>query len=166
VADGNALAFLQESLRSGPACAYLRTHLVGISLGAHLAMACLSRAGSDAGLAGEAAARVDSACLLAPYLGPRDIVAEVSASGTGDPGAATHLPQDIDRRIWHWLQRRGASDPPLFLGYGSEDRFAPAHALMARRLPAGRVHVVPGGHHWPVWTRLWRHYLDSFHAHD
>jgi len=165
VADGSALAFLQEFLRSAPAAGPARVSLLGISLGAHLALACLARADLD-GEQARAAARVHSACLLAPYLGPRDIVADVAgATRSGETDAAAPAPEDIDRRIWHWLQRRGPNDCSLHLGYGSEDRFAAAHALMARSLPPERVQVLPGGHHWPVWSGLWNRYLDSNHAH-
>ena len=94
------------------------------------------------------------------------LVAEVAAAAppftcVQGPG----VPEDIDRRIWHWLQRQGPGTTPLHLGYGREDRFAPAHALMARSLPPERVTVLPGGHDWPVWTALWQHHLDHFHEH-
>jgi len=163
VADGSALAFLQQYL-CAEATRYERVHLLGISLGAHLALACLARADRGPREA-QAAARVQGACLLAPYLGPRDLVAEVAAAAppfTWEPpsGAA----EDIDRRIWHWLQRQGP-DGRLHLGYGREDRFAPAHALMARSLLPECVNVQPGGHVWPVWTALWQQYLGEFHAH-
>lgn len=161
VADGSALAFLQSYLRpDGDAAGARRICLLGISLGAHLALACLAGASAGRGQA-QAAARIDATCLLAPYLGPRDIIDEVGAAGAFDswhPACAAEA--DIDRRIWQWLRREaGAHD--LYLGYGSEDRFAKAHALMAQALPASRVDVQPGGHTWPVWTGLWNRHLDQ-----
>ena len=164
VAGGSALAFLQSYLQpGGGAGGAARICLLGISLGAHLALACLAGASAGGGQA-QAAARIDAACLLAPYLGPRDIIAEVAAAGAFDrwqPGSGWQA--DIDRRIWQWL--RLASDAhDLYLGYGSEDRFAHAHALMAQALPAGRVDVQPGGHSWPVWTGLWRRHLERLYV--
>lgn len=159
VADGSALRFLQEFLRTDPRVPGCEVGLAGISLGAHLALACLARA--DCGETEQAAAaRVKAACLLAPYLGPRDIVAE---AGAGD-GLTGWLPQagndDIDRRIWRWLQTGQGAVCDLHLGYGSEDRFARGHALMARTLPPRRVDVERGAHDWPTWSRLWNLYLD------
>lgn len=158
VADGSALRLLQDFLRGEGAVGGRPVSLLGISLGAHLAMACLARAarGGDEACA---ASHVASAVLLAPYLGPRDIVAEVAASTAPPP------PDDIDREIWHWLKTRPAADRcELHLGYGSEDRFAGAHALMARNLPPERVDVQPGDHAWPVWTALWNRHLERHHA--
>jgi hypothetical protein len=47
------------------------------------------------------------------------------------------------------------------LGYGREDRFAQAHALMAEALGPDAAHVVSGGHDWPTWIALWEYFLDS-----
>ncbi|MBA3773642.1 MAG: hypothetical protein H0X13_14485 [Ramlibacter sp.] len=163
VADGSALAFLQSFLcADSPATAHLRVCVLGISLGAHLALACLARA-CHGGHEAAAAARVASACLLAPYLGPRDIIAE--AESAGQPAGRSPAPphSDIDRRIWQWLQREAPAHG-IHLGYGSEDRFAKGHALMARSLGPGRVDVQPGGHAWPVWTALWNRHLDRNYA--
>lgn len=157
VADGSALRLLQEFLRGEGAVAGRRVCLVGISLGAHLAMACLARA-AHGGDEARAAGSVASALLLAPYLGPRDIVAEVAAS------SGPLAPGDIDRDIWQWLRTRPTGGCELYLGYGSEDRFAGAHALMARTLPADRVDTQPGDHSWPVWTALWNRHLERRHA--
>lgn len=48
-----------------------------------------------------------------------------------------------------------ATLPEIFLGYGAQDRYARASELLARRLPAGRVTKLAGGHDWPTWGRLW-----------
>lgn len=165
VADGSALAFLQSYLcsRDHGAGSARCIRLLGISLGAHLALACLARASADRDQA-KAAARVTGACLLAPYLGPRGIIAEVAAAGALEQWQPSPiLETDIDRRIWQWLRlEAGAHD--LYLGYGSDDRFALAQALMAQALPASRVDVQPGGHAWPVWTGLWNRHLDRMYG--
>lgn len=164
VVDGTALAFLQDYLRTTAELPARQVCVLGISLGAQLAMLCLARAGSDAPQS-QAAARVARAHVMAPYLGPRDLLAEVAACGRLADGALPPNGQiDNEREIWRWLQDTTAHKPPLYLGYGSEDRFADAHALMARSLPADRVDTQPGGHDWPVWTVLWNRHLDGFHA--
>lgn len=158
VADGSALQLLQEFLATDAQAQSCPVGLVGISLGAHVALACLARGdGSAVGVA--------TACLLAPYLGPYDVVAEARAeSGLRQWQPAPGSPDDLDRRIWQWLQSRPAALQKLFLGYGSEDRFAKAHALMAQELPPGHVGVQPGGHDWPTWSSLWNRYLDHHHV--
>lgn len=159
VADGSALAFLQSYLRShADAAAARRICLLGISLGAHLALACLASASDGPGQA-QAAAKVSGACLLAPYLGPRDIVAEVAEAGLERWQPTPAALADLDRRIWQWLARESRAHE-IHLGYGSDDRFARGHALMAQALPPTRVDVQPGGHAWPVWTALWDRHLD------
>jgi hypothetical protein len=162
LADGTARRFLQDFLRSDAAMLRRRVCLLGISLGAHLAMACLARSSCSPAEA-EAAGRIASTCLLAPYLGPRDIIAE-AASGRTQP-AQPAAQQDIDRHIWHWLQQRPAAGQcDVYLGYGCDDRFAAAHALMAKTLPPSHVDVQPGAHTWPVWTALWNRHLDQVYV--
>ncbi|MEP6789726.1 MAG: hypothetical protein ABI907_00055 [Ramlibacter sp.] len=159
VANGSALLFVQEFLRADTGRPRRRICLLGISLGAHLAMACLSQAAAAGGAAAAAADQVDCSLLLAPYLGPRDVIAQAAAN----PGPLAVDAGDIDRQIWRWL-RSGADGRELYLGYGSDDRFARAHELMAQCLPPGHVDVQPGGHTWPVWTALWNRHLDQHHA--
>ena len=164
VAGGSALAFLQGYLRAVSADPSQRVCLLGISLGAQLALACLAGAGADPAQA-QAAARVDSACLMAPYLGPRDVVAEVATTGDLDGWTPAAIrPGDTEREIWRWLQHGCSSGPSLYLAYGSDDRFAAAHAFMGQVLPANHVDIQPGGHEWPVWSALWNRHLDRFHA--
>lgn len=162
--DGTALAFLQDYLRATAATPARKICLLGISLGAQLAMMSLARARADTSQS-QAAARVSHALVMAPYLGPRDLLAEVVAGGRLGDGALPSKGQiDNEREIWRWLQDAGAQKPPLYLGYGSDDRFADAHELMANTLPVERVDTQPGGHEWPVWSALWNRHLDHLHG--
>lgn len=159
VADGSALRLLQEFLVADAQAQRCPVALVGISLGAHVALACLAGAEGSA-------ARVATACLLAPYLGPYDVIAQArSEAGLRHWQPPAGSPDDTDRRIWQWLQSRPAALDKLYLGYGREDRFAKAHALMAQELPPEHVDVQPGGHDWPTWSNLWNRYLDHCHVH-
>jgi len=126
--------------------------LGGISLGAFMALR----------FAAEGAEALDGLCLLAPYLGSRIVAAEIAAQGTLANWRAERLGEDDDeRRIWRFIQGLGtAVAPRVFLGFGSEDRFADTQRLLASALPADSTHVIPGGHDWPVWRRLWDQFLD------
>jgi len=127
--------------------------LGGISLGGFMALR----------FAAEARAALDGLCLLAPYLGSRIVAAEIAAQASlasWQPAALAE--DDDDRRIWGFVRglRAAAAAPRVFLGFGSEDRFADTQQLLARALPADATHVIPGGHDWPVWRRLWHDFLD------
>lgn len=77
--------------------------------------------------------RVEAALLLAPFLGSRD----------PQPGQL-----EEQARLC-----------PLHLGFGEDDRYAQPSRRLARLLPAERVVVLPGGHDWATWLRLWRELL-------
>jgi pimeloyl-ACP methyl ester carboxylesterase len=134
------------------ALGYESIWLAGISLGGFMA---LDYAASNPG-------DLDGLCLLAPYLGNRILTSEIARSpGCAASAAGALAGCDEERRIWRFIQAQHSDTPPLYLGYGSEDRFAEAHRLMAAALPPDAVHVVPGGHDWRTWTTLWENFLDS-----
>jgi pimeloyl-ACP methyl ester carboxylesterase len=121
--------------------------LGGISLGGYFAL----------DYAGHYPEDLDGLCLLAPYLGNRQVIAAVAES----PTTATLANFDEEQRIWRLIQSLPERALPVYLGYGAADRFAAAHALLARWLPTTAVQVVNGGHDWPTWTKLWEMFLDS-----
>jgi pimeloyl-ACP methyl ester carboxylesterase len=126
--------------------------LAGISLGGMLALDYAARHGED----------IDGVYLLAPYLGNRMLTREIlQAPGLAawEPGALAET--DEERRIWRYIQTRGADAVPLYLGFGSNDRFAAAQRLLAAALPARAVHEIDGGHDWRTWSALWDNFLDS-----
>lgn len=136
---------------------YRKIWLVGISIGG---FGALTHELAQPGL-------VDGIVVLAPYLGRRPIGAEIHKAGGLKVWKAPETPSDeeVDRKLWPWLQQyaapeRAATLPPLFLGYGLADRFAPNHQLLAEVLPPGHVFTTEGGHDWPQWSRLWRSMLD------
>lgn len=136
--------------------------LGGISLGGFIAMAYAARFVQE----------IDGLCLLAPYLGNRMVIGEIERANGIDGWTPGDLAEDDDeRRIWQFIkeQRNRTSPRPapgLHLGFGSEDRFADSHRLMAAALAADSVDVVPGRHEWPAWLRLWENFLDTrFAAH-
>jgi len=125
--------------------------LAGISLGGSIALDVASSHPDE----------LDGLCLLAPYLGNRMLLREIAAAGglaAWEPGELA--PGDVERRIWRHLKTRVGA-PSLYLGYGQEDRFSAAHALLAGELSADAVDVIAGGHDWRTWTKLWENFLDS-----
>jgi pimeloyl-ACP methyl ester carboxylesterase len=45
---------------------------------------------------------------------------------------------------------------PIWLGFGTADRYAGPSRRLARHLPPERVVELPGAHDWPTWLRLWQ----------
>ena len=157
IATSSIACTTTSSHRRGPA-ASVTSWFAGISIGG---------LGSFI-YANERPGEVDGLLLIAPYLGERATVAEVAASGGlarwAPPGVISD--DDTDRRIWQYMKRltvdrRDASVPPVYLGYGVDDRFAAAHRLLAEVLPRDRVFTAPGGHDWPAWRDVWPRMLDA-----
>jgi len=137
--------------------------LVGISLGGFMALDYAAAHPGD----------LDGLCLLSPYLGSRVVVKEIAAAAglaAWQGGAGREI--DEDRAIWSFIQRLAIEQArvherphtpalDLYLGYGTEDRFAAAHRLMAAALPANASKAVIGRHDWDTWTALWEDFLDS-----
>jgi pimeloyl-ACP methyl ester carboxylesterase len=132
-----------------------RVWLGGISLGGMVAMAHLA---ARPGVA-------DGLCLLAPYPGSRPSVNVIERAGGIDrwQPSAQDL-QDPELRVWQWL-RQPPAGLPVFVGHGTEDRFAARIAQLAERFPAASRHTVPGGHDWSAWRPLWARFLDAGHFH-
>jgi pimeloyl-ACP methyl ester carboxylesterase len=152
VGDRSALRELRSDIVSPARAAGISIWLGGISLGG---MFALNYAASHPD-------ELDGLCLLAPYLGNRILTNEIA----GAPGLAAWQPGELaeadeERRLWSYVKNRHAGSPPLYLGFGREDRFSAAHELLAATLPADSVDVIPGGHEWPIWCSLWENFLDS-----
>src|ERR1700743_779009 len=131
--------------------------LGGISIGGFVALAYAERYPEE----------IDGLCLLAPYLGNHIVTGEIErANGVHEWTPGELAADDDERRIWRFIKEQRARPLPLHLGYGREDRFADSHRMMASALAPESVDVVPGGHEWPVWLRLWENFLATrFPAH-
>jgi len=107
---------------------------------------------------------VQGICLIAPFLGYRPLLKEISAAGgvrQWEPG--TYDPdKNWQRMLWCWLKENVAENPsrPIYLGYGRKDPYAAGQQLLARILPADHVFTVPGGHDYESFKTLWGMYLD------
>ena len=152
VADEQALPQLHASLiKPSLAAGYCHIWLAGISIGGYVAM----------GYADQYPGCVEGLFLMAPYPGNRMTTNEIAAAGgilSWQPGDLAE--DDTERRNWRWLQSHEKSSIEVHLGYGTEDRFAPGHEMMAEALPTWHVDHIPGGHDWPAWRDLWHRFLD------
>ena len=154
--DGGIAAALHDAIVA-PALArgYARIWLLGISMGG---MGALLHAAAYA-------AQLEGVVLLAPFLGTRGTIAELTRAGglDGWPPAGSAATA-MERRMLIWLRDALAlrpARPALYLGYGADDRFAEGHRLLAARLPADRVVTAGGGHDWETWLTLWQGVLDA-----
>lgn len=147
---------LDEVVRPARAEGYARIWLAGISMGGYGSLLFAQRHG----------VLVDGLFVMAAFLGRRDLPAAIAQAGglrawNGElPGADPH-----DLALWRWLRGYGAAPspthPPLWLGYGEDDRFVASNRLVAELLPPTRVLTTDGGHQWAPWRRLWQRFLDQ-----
>lgn len=143
----------REIIAPAQACAGI--WLMGISLGG---MGALE-------YAREHTTAIAGVILLAPFFGTRGLLAEVARAGglmQWNPGPVA--PADDERRLLAWLRSYRAESPgalPIYLGYGTEDRYAGASIMLAERLPANHVVAIKGGRDWLTWTSAWEHLLDD-----
>jgi pimeloyl-ACP methyl ester carboxylesterase len=152
VSDRSVLARLGQLTAAARGAGCTHVSLGGISLGAYIALASAERDPRA----------LDGLCLFAPYLGSHIVTQEIERAGgvaAWEPGELAE--DDEERRIWRFIKTHTHGAPPIHLGLGRDDRFGARHRLLAAALPAGRVDVVPGGHEWPVWRRLWENFLDA-----
>jgi pimeloyl-ACP methyl ester carboxylesterase len=133
---------------------YQRIWLAGISMGGLGAVA----------IAQQHPEAIDRVILLAPYLGPKSLMAEIDRQGGVQRWRAKD-PADIYQRLWLWLQQYGHPGekklPELLLGFGSGDRLHATHQLLAAVLPPAQVLEISGGHDWSTWRKLWHQYWSA-----
>lgn len=146
---------LQQTLAEVRASGYRRIWLLGISLGGTGAMLCAT----------QRSAEIEGLLLLAPFLGTRGIIAEVEAAGGLHLWQAGEIvSRDYERALLEQLKScppGTAGFPPVFLGYGREDRYRGASIMLSAYLPEQRISVIPGGHDWETWVALWQKLLDQ-----
>lgn len=147
-----------DVLEPARAAGYRQVWLVGISIGAYGSVLYSANAPADA-------PKIAGTIAIAPYLGVRGVSELVRVGG----GLATWRPprgtttDEYDVALWQWLQQatRISPEPPLYLGYGRDDRFEASDRLLAAALPASHVFTAPGGHDWPAWEDVWQQMLPT-----
>jgi pimeloyl-ACP methyl ester carboxylesterase len=157
----------EDIVRPARARGYARIWLVGISLGGLGSMLYASQMPARNAL--DAADRVDGIVPIAPFVGSREVIAEVrDAGGLARWNPPLHLADgDWERHLLVWLKSQTADEAvpaservPMIFAWGDSDRFAPSIDLVSAALPADRRITLPGGHDWDAWTPLWRAVLD------
>jgi pimeloyl-ACP methyl ester carboxylesterase len=109
---------------------------------------------------------VSDVIVVAPFLGDEEVIEEIERAGgvkAWRPPAQLD-PDDYQRDLWRWLKgcTEGSTPcPRVLLGFGSEDRFVRSHQLLAAVLPPEQVAVVPGGHDWEPWRKLFATLLSA-----
>lgn len=137
---------------------YKNIWLVGTSLGG-LGSALYARKFGD---------EINGVFMMAPFLGGRRLLKEMEFAGgppRWDPSASRVPGFQIE--LWRWLKsciEAPGRHPPLFLGFGDKDRFAKANNILANELDKEKVLVVPGGHDWRTWAKLWTLFLDQLRS--
>lgn len=133
---------------------YRKIWLVGVSMGGLGAMLYLrERPGDIAGV-----------YLISPFLGYEDIVDTISRAG----GLARWQPAEYSAEeewqtmLWDWIRTDIASapSPPVYLGYGEQDRYGHGPDLLRTALPEDQVIVIPGGHDFATMKEVWCRLLD------
>ena len=138
------------------AAGYRKIWLAGISLGGFGAISYAAL--HDAHIAG--------LLLFAPYLGDRALIEEIAAAGGVDKWQPGPIEEgDHQRAVWAWVRKRIHKDKrslPIYLGYGKNDMFEKANALLAELLPREHVVAIPGRHDWYTWKRVWHAMLPKW----
>ena len=123
--------------------------LVGTSLGGYGAVLYATQYPED----------VDGLFLFSPFIsGPLATMAIEEAGGLERWEDCPFLGWEQSCKVWKGLKdyladrKRRAR---VFLGYGTEDKFADECRILGESLPPQNVFTVPGGHNWKTWEQLW-----------
>lgn len=153
-----AVELLDQMLQQQVLNRYASLWLAGVSLGGYGVM-------QHARLSEIVLPPLKGRFLMAPYLGSREIVNAVNASGgiAAWPGEHSDLP---DAPLWLWLQRQGHTElaQNLCVGCGTEDRFALSSRLLEALVPDRQVLSTVGDHSFATWRALWEQWLTEFVA--
>lgn len=159
LSSGDALPLLHDQIIvPARAAGTQKIWLGGVSLGGFNSLVYAQRYQGTAG-------DIDGLCLLAPWPGSRITRNSIEAAGGLERWSPSpqELAADAELRVWHWLRerRRASAKPPIFLGWGTDDRFAGGIAAYAEAVPDASTATLPGGHDWPVWSALWQRFCAS-----
>jgi pimeloyl-ACP methyl ester carboxylesterase len=148
--DRSIVERLHQDVIAPRADSYEQIWLVGVSLGG-------AGAGSYVESYGD---QIDRVILLAPFLGDEAVVEPVVQGGglkTWKPSDPADIEDDVTRHfqaVWRWYKRilvDGQPGPDIMIGFGEQDRLAPANRLLAGELEPGNAVTIEGGHKWSVW---------------
>jgi len=158
---GVAELVYEDVLQPAIARGYDEIWLVGISMGGLGTLLTASQYSEH----------IDGIVLIAPFVGEEPVLREIEAAG----GARAWTPSEslasepwtadnYTQKIWSWLrgyQTDPDGRPPLYIGWGNEDRLGAADRLLADLMPEDRVFTQPGGHNWATWRPIWARMTSS-----
>jgi pimeloyl-ACP methyl ester carboxylesterase len=130
---------------------YEQTWLVGVSMGGLGALLSAQHHGGE----------LSGLIAIAPYLGRDKVLDAIRDAGGLDawvpPPKATPTMDNYDAQLWRFLKAALSgqeASPPIYVGWGKEDRLREADALLAAKLPKEHVFTTEGGHDWGPWRTL------------
>lgn len=132
---------------------YEEIWLVGVSMGG-LGSMLYCREHSDS---------IDGIYLIAPFLGYKAIINEITSAGQvkdWQPGKIDT--DDWQRSFWSWLKEMGESGfpVPVYLAAGADDPYHKSHTLFTELLPnKNQVYFIEGKHDYQTFTALWDRFL-------
>lgn len=143
---------------------YTSIWLIGISLGGYGSLLYTSQHDNE----------ISGIFLMAPFLGNRSLLAQIAQQTLPLWQADAAIMYDEEVQLWLWLKQycaqekkascdaNGSSNDalPLYIGYGTEDRFTASNRMLAENLSDQHVMTTEGGHDWQAWHRLWEIFLD------
>ncbi len=107
---------------------------------------------------------IDGIYLISPFLGYNGIINEIKEQGGlqyWQPG--DYSPdEDWQRMLWHWINVKVAEQntPPIYLGYGKNDRYVKAQRFLATILPESDISRRDGEHDYETFKALWLNCLE------
>ena len=109
---------------------------------------------------------IEGAVLLAPYLGPDDVIEAVQRSNSlAEWEESLGYEPTEDEYAWIWLRNLLESDRELdrrlLIAVGEMDKFRTGAGIIGDLLPESQVFLAAGGHDWQTWLELWRAVLES-----
>lgn len=145
----------EDIVLPGRRAGHRQVWLVGVSIGGLAALGYAAQHGDE----------IDGVVLIAPYPGSRELLGEIADSASlSEWRSRQRIEQDdLEREVWAWLAdgiMTPERTPAVYLGYGTDDRFANGNRMIAATLPTGRSVAVPGGHDWRPWRAVWEAWLD------
>lgn len=100
--------------------------------------------------------RIESLLLLAPFLGEKPFLERL---GNGPPAAQADDDELLQELVPIWAFLMGDTRPPITLGYGLDDNFAPFYSLLESRQADIHFQTIEGDHDWNTWRKLWQRWL-------
>ena len=158
--NGVANVVFDDFLEPAAARGYEEIWLVGISMGGLGALLTAERHPE----------LITGVILLAPYVGDEAVVREIEAAGGPSSWQPPHgletapwTQDNYTAHLWSWLRAYQTDPdgmPPLYVGWGDDDRLGAADRMLAALQPSDHVATRPGGHNWATWRPLFDVLLD------